>query len=74
LGTLASHCGSDGTPLLTAAQLHEVYGIHPKTVNVWHARRKITPAGLSESGEQLWDAADVAEVIGAGDRRRHRAA
>jgi hypothetical protein len=71
LDVTASHFTEDGRPLLTAAQLAQVYDVRQRTIYQWRRRGHIARRGLDEDGQELYDAAEVARVQ-ASPRHRQR--
>ena len=62
LDTVARHFTEDGKPLLPAADLAQVYGIRKRTIYEWRRRGFLTECGLDESGQMLFDVAEVGRV------------
>jgi transposase-like protein len=70
LDVTARHFTEEGRPLLTAAELAEVYGIKPRTVYQWRRRGFLRCRGLDEDGQELYDAGEVADVQAKPRRRQ----
>jgi hypothetical protein len=65
------YVSEDGRPLLTAAQLSELYGIRQRTVYQWRRRGYLARRGLTEDGQELYDAGEVASVMSRPRQRQH---